>query len=221
MMFFAPSFAFANNNKQSGVKLEAFKFIESIGFMEHGRIVEGGKLLTPKDCQRIWKGKSPLGNYVSQKNRNRVVIRLTMDICDDWADDLVELFKSYGYKTTAEYFKTPGYAKYALKSPQYFAASQKAYDFSSSQRVSAHSSGLFSVPSRTKSRSQTVPQKYCTNKPITPQAYTPEFEVLSSITNVKSWHIESIPVRARSITYQGRTIPGEGGHTPCKPVPVR
>jgi len=209
-------------SSRSHLNVKAYEFIERVGFMETNRILEATKLFVPDDCQRVWDGKSPIGDYVTKSQGEKIAIRLTRDICDDWANDLVELFNSYGYKVTPETFKAPGFSKYAWDNPKYQAAKSRASAINASNAQSDKNvySNLFGSGPK-KRASKTSSTRYCFWKPIAPQKYYPDFSVITRLSDVKNWYQEALPNKVKSFNLNGIVVPNEHKKVQCRAIPVR
>lgn len=178
-----------------------------------------GDLYISSDCHRIWDGKTPFGDQVIKKNGRAVAITMSKDICDDWADDLVELFKSYGYQSSSDIFKAPGFKEYVWKSPEAKAVHKQASAIHSTNYQGDAFGGLLKG---TRVKAKKMPtSKFCFWMPISQQQYFPDFEVLTRLGKVENWYHKSKPKETRVIMHKGVAIPLEDKTPKCKPVPVR
>jgi len=206
---------------RSHLNIKSYEFIERVGFMETNRILEATKLFVPDDCHRVWDGKSALGDYVTKRGSEKVAIRLTKDICDDWANDLVLLFNSYGYQAASDIFKAPGFSKHAWDSPQYRSAKSRASALKASSQNSGNVySNLMGSGPKTRAAKQTT-SRYCFWKPIAAQQYYPDFSVINRLSEVKNWYQDAQPSRVKSFNLNGTIVPNAYRKVQCRAIPVR
>lgn len=210
---------------RSNLNLKAIEFADGVGVYEVSRIMGGPKLHISNDCHRIWDDKSPLGNFIADDGQGRVAIKLTRDICDDWANDLVEHFKSYGYRASSDVFKAPKFTDYVTNSPKYRSLSKQAREFlyKNTKHTSSSTFGYADSKVPKAEPSGTAKTRYCINMPIAPQIYNPDFDVLTSLRKVRNWKSEieeQKRMRSRSTTTSnGRVV--RNTSSVCKPIPVR
>ena len=149
---------------RSSLNLAAYEFIDEIGPFEVHKILQGHYLYVPSDCHRIWDGRTPVGNFVTA---NKVAVNLSTDICNDWTEDLVSLFQSYGYSSKSEIFKAPGFTlDYVRELPGYKQSYQRSLAY------------WEAPPGTTK----------CKGMPQTPQQYFPKLIVINDMFEVWNWH---------------------------------
>ena len=211
------SSSYANKKDRANLNLEAFEFARKVGLMEVRRIM--GDLYVSPDCHRIWDGKTPFGDHIIKKDSKDIAIRMTEDICEDWVNDLAELFKSYGYQSSSEVFKAPDFKDYVWNSPEAKIAHQRASIIRRSNYKGNAFGGVFTskrVPVKKRPNTQ-----YCFWMPISQQQYFPSFEVLTRLGKVENWYHKTKSKEARVITHQGVSIPLEDNTPKCKPIPVK